>query len=148
MQLTKDKSEIKFPYLLVNIGSGVSIFKVESETSFKRISGSSIGGGTYYGLCKLLTKSEEYKKVVSLTEKGDNRNVDLKVGDIYGQAYSSIGLDTDTIASFFGRIPRMKSKDIAYLLFLSQEHICLSIHHFFNTTVQRIVQEVFYLWFP
>ncbi|XP_076863923.1 4'-phosphopantetheine phosphatase isoform X6 [Brachyhypopomus gauderio] len=33
-----------FPYLLVNIGSGVSIVKVEAEDKFERIGGSSIGG--------------------------------------------------------------------------------------------------------
>ncbi|CAF95253.1 unnamed protein product, partial [Tetraodon nigroviridis] len=40
-----------FPYLLVNIGSGVSIVKVESEDSFERIGGTlPIGGGTFWGL--------------------------------------------------------------------------------------------------
>ena len=33
-----------FPYLLVNIGSGVSILKVDSEEEFQRVGGSTIGG--------------------------------------------------------------------------------------------------------
>ena len=36
-----------FPYLVVNIGSGVSILKVKSPGVFERVSGSSLGGGTY-----------------------------------------------------------------------------------------------------
>jgi pantothenate kinase len=34
-----------FPYLVVNIGSGVSILKVKSPVVFERVSGSSLGGG-------------------------------------------------------------------------------------------------------
>lgn len=73
-----------FPYILVNIGSGVSILKVHSKDHFERISGSSIGGGTFWGLAKLLTKVESYENVQTLCDTGDNTNVDLLVGDIYG----------------------------------------------------------------
>ena len=37
-----------YPYLLVNIGSGVSICKVNSPDSFERVSGTSLGGGTFW----------------------------------------------------------------------------------------------------
>ena len=47
--------ECPFPYLLVNIGSGVSILKVESDESFERVGGSTIGGATLWGLGSLLT---------------------------------------------------------------------------------------------
>ena len=42
-----------FPYLVVNIGSGVSILKVKSPGVFERVSGSSLGGGTYVTMSKL-----------------------------------------------------------------------------------------------
>lgn len=45
-------ASFKYPYLVVNIGSGVSVLKVSSARSFERVSGSSIGGGTYWGLCR------------------------------------------------------------------------------------------------
>ncbi len=38
-----------FPYILVNIGTGVSIIKVEADGRFERVSGSGLGGGTYWG---------------------------------------------------------------------------------------------------
>ncbi|KAK4766632.1 hypothetical protein SAY87_008274 [Trapa incisa] len=45
-----------FPYLLVNIGSGVSMIKVDGDGKFERASGTNVGGGTYWGLGRLLTK--------------------------------------------------------------------------------------------
>ena len=44
-----------FPYLLVTIGSGVSVLKVDAEDKFTRIGGTATGGGTFWGLGKLLT---------------------------------------------------------------------------------------------
>ena len=46
LQPVKSKAEL-FPYLLVTIGSGVSIIKVDSETSWERIGGTATGGGTF-----------------------------------------------------------------------------------------------------
>lgn len=39
------KYTLEFPYLVVNIGSGVSILKVTGPGTFERVSGSSLGGG-------------------------------------------------------------------------------------------------------
>jgi type II pantothenate kinase len=60
----KEDPSFTYPYLVVNIGSGVSILKVTSPTAFERVSGSSIGGGTYWGLCRLLTKCDKYEDVL------------------------------------------------------------------------------------
>lgn len=80
----KDDSSFKFPYLVVNIGSGVSILKVSSSTQFERVSGSSLGGGTYWGLSRLLTDCESYEDVLDLAEMGDATEIDMLVRDIYG----------------------------------------------------------------
>ncbi|VAI35008.1 unnamed protein product [Triticum turgidum subsp. durum] len=45
-----------FPYLLVNVGSGVSIIKVDGHGKFQRVSGTNVGGGTYWGLGRLMTE--------------------------------------------------------------------------------------------
>ena len=71
-----------FPYLLVNIGSGVSIIKV-TETGHERISGSNIGGGTFWGLCRLLTGDERLRRDVEVLANADSARVDMLVGDIY-----------------------------------------------------------------
>ncbi|KAJ3329482.1 hypothetical protein HDU76_007827 [Blyttiomyces sp. JEL0837] len=93
-----------FPYLLVNIGSGVSILKVTSDETYERISGTSLGGGTLWGLLSLLTNAKTYDEMLELSKDGDNKNVDMLVGDIYGGDYPKIGLKATTIASSFGKV--------------------------------------------
>ncbi len=89
---------------MVNIGSGVSILKVTGEDSYERVSGTSLGGGTLWGLLSLLTDAESYDDMLELSKFGDNKNVDMLVGDIYGGSYSKIGLKATTIASSFGKV--------------------------------------------
>lgn len=74
-----------FPYLIVNVGSGVSIIKVTSPGQFERVSGTSLGGGTYWGLCRLLTNCKTYEEVLDKAENGDAGKVDMLVRDIYGK---------------------------------------------------------------
>ncbi|KAK8981398.1 hypothetical protein V6N11_027820 [Hibiscus sabdariffa] len=93
-----------FPYLLVNVGSGVSIIKVDGDGKFQRVSGTNVGGGTYWGLGRLLTKCNSFDELLELSQRGDNRTIDMLVGDIYGgMDYSKIGLSASTIASSFGK---------------------------------------------
>lgn len=87
-----------YPYIIVNIGSGVSIMSVQSEDDVKRIGGSSIGGGTFTGLCALLAGCTSFAEAISLAEQGDNTKVDKLVKDIYGGSYDKFGLSADTIA--------------------------------------------------
>ncbi|GLI70548.1 hypothetical protein VaNZ11_015467 [Volvox africanus] len=95
----------RYPYLLVNIGSGVSMVKVSGDNEFERVSGSSIGGGTYWGLCRLLTQRTNFDEMLELSMQGDNSSIDMLVGDIYGgRDYASIGLSATTIASSFGKV--------------------------------------------
>ncbi|EIE24982.1 fumble-domain-containing protein [Coccomyxa subellipsoidea C-169] len=94
-----------YPYLLVNIGSGVSMLKVDGDGQYERVSGSSLGGGTFWGLCRLLTKCRSFDEMLELSSRGDNSKVDMLVGDIYGDRdYSAIGLSASTIASSFGKV--------------------------------------------
>lgn len=43
-----------YPFLLVNIGSGVSFLKVEPDGTYHRVGGTSLGGGTFWGIGTLL----------------------------------------------------------------------------------------------
>ncbi|CCD25778.1 pantothenate kinase NDAI_0F04600 [Naumovozyma dairenensis CBS 421] len=93
-----------YPYLLVNIGSGVSILKVIQPSVFERVGGSSLGGGTLWGLLSLITGAKSYDEMLKLAQDGDNTNVDMLVGDIYGTDYNKIGLKSSNIASSFGKV--------------------------------------------
>ncbi|DBA02599.1 hypothetical protein Poli38472_014495 [Pythium oligandrum] len=94
-----------YPFLLVNIGSGVSILKISGESQFERVSGTSLGGGTFWGLCKALSKLHTFDEAMDATVVGDSTAVDMTVGDIYGQAgYEQFGLKPSTVASSFGKM--------------------------------------------
>ncbi|VDL55319.1 unnamed protein product [Hymenolepis diminuta] len=96
-----------YPFLLVNIGSGVSFLKVEADSSYKRVGGTSLGGGTFWGIASLLAGSQKtFDELLALADKGDHREVDMLVKDIYGGAYESLGLSGDVIASSFGLAAR------------------------------------------
>ncbi|OQR70041.1 pantothenate kinase 4-like [Tropilaelaps mercedesae] len=98
----KDVKENVFPYLLVNIGSGVSMIKVESECHSERIGGSAVGGGTFWGLGALLTGVQNFDQLLDIAERGDPNNVDVTVGDIYGDNYKN--LEANLLACSFGKV--------------------------------------------
>ncbi|OUT22133.1 pantothenate kinase [Pichia kudriavzevii] len=98
--------ESVYPYLLVNIGSGVSMIKVTgpNEGNFERVGGSSLGGGTLWGLLSILTDCNSFDEMLEMASLGNNENVDLLVGDIYGKSYNKIGLKSNHIASSMGKV--------------------------------------------
>ena len=117
-----------YPYLLVSIGTGVSILRVDGPRKHVRVSGSTIGGGTYWGLIRLLTDIEDFETVIQLAERGDPSKVDLMVSDIYGgkpEVLQKMGLAPDLVASSFGKLVAkddpasgLKEEDIARALLL------------------------------
>uniref|UniRef100_A0A8C5SB57 4'-phosphopantetheine phosphatase n=1 Tax=Laticauda laticaudata TaxID=8630 RepID=A0A8C5SB57_LATLA len=120
-----------FPYLLVNIGSGVSIVKVETEEKFEWIGGSSIGGGTFWGLGALLTKTKKFDELLQLASKGQHTNVDMLVKDIYGGAYQTLGLSGNLIASSFGKSATV-DKDF------SKEDMAKSLLHMISNDIGQL----------
>lgn len=97
-----------YPFLLVNIGSGVSVLAVYGPHDYRRVSGTSLGGGTFLGLCCLLTGCNSFEEAIELASAGDNSHVDKFVKDIYGGDYQRFGLPGDLVASSFGQ---MNSKE-------------------------------------
>ncbi|KYO31426.1 4'-phosphopantetheine phosphatase [Alligator mississippiensis] len=120
-----------FPYLLVNIGSGVSIVKVEMEDKFEWIGGSSIGGGTFWGLGALLTKTKKFDELLQLASKGQHTNVDMLVKDVYGGAYQTLGLSGNLIASSFGK-SATADKDF------SKEDMAKSLLHMISNDIGQL----------
>ncbi|KAI3379540.1 hypothetical protein SNEBB_000944 [Seison nebaliae] len=93
-----------YPYLLVNVGSGVSVILVESRNKTRRISGSSIGGGTFHGLCCLLCHVDTFEEAIQLAQKGNSQCCDKLVKDIYGGDYDKFDLPGHVVASSFGHM--------------------------------------------
>ncbi len=106
MQLVPRDCKPLYPFLVVNIGSGVSILEVRGLFDFERVTGSAVGGATYWGLCRLLTKFTSFDESMEAANAGDVSNVNLNVGDIYGGDYVEMGLPASVTAAFFGKATR------------------------------------------
>ncbi|KAK1175166.1 pantothenate kinase 3-like [Acipenser oxyrinchus oxyrinchus] len=96
--------ENPYPLLLVNIGSGVSILAVYSKDNYKRVTGTSLGGGTFLGLCCLLTGCSTFEEALEMATRGESTTVDKLVRDIYGGDYERFGLPGWAVASSFGNM--------------------------------------------
>ncbi|KAM4049442.1 pantothenate kinase 2, mitochondrial-like isoform 2-T2 [Anomaloglossus baeobatrachus] len=101
-----------YPLLLVNIGSGVSILAVYSQNDYKRVTGTSLGGGTFFGLCCLLTGCSTFEEALEMAALGDSTKVDKLVRDIYGGDYERFGLPGYAVASSFGNMMSKERRDL------------------------------------
>lgn len=106
--------------MLVTVGSGVSVMKVNSPTDFERVGGTALGGGSFWGLCKLLTNIGDFDELMEIIKGGDPTKTDLLVGDIYGGNYDAIGLNATTTASLFA-VP---------FIYLLAKHVSFIFHSF------------------
>ena len=106
-----------YPYMLCNIGSGVSILHVNNENDYKRVSGTALGGGTFFGLAKLLTKLRSFSECMEEAAVGDETTVNMLVKDIYGGRYG-LELPGDFTASFFGKVGGSTSSTVGINGFL------------------------------
>lgn len=101
------------PTLVVSAGTGIPFVEVAEETHHHK-GGTSLGGGTLFGLGKRLTGINSFAELEELAVTGDPTNVNLTVGDIVG---SGIGiLPPEASASYFSKSGGSKS-DIAAALF-------------------------------
>ena len=60
----EEEKESDFPKLLVTIGSGISMIKVNDFNSYERVGGTMIGGGTLLGLSNLLTGINDFDTII------------------------------------------------------------------------------------
>jgi type II pantothenate kinase len=98
------ESEDLYPYLVVNIGSGVSMLRVDDADKFQRVGGTSLGGSTFLGLASALTGCTSFEEAINYAMEGDSTQIDMLVGDIYGGDYTEMGLAATTVASSFGKL--------------------------------------------
>lgn len=122
---------VLYPYLLVSVRTGTSLYRVESPEQFKRVGGSSLGGSTFWALSKLLCPFTDPAQAVEEGLKGDNQQVDLLVADIYGPESDALGLASQLLACSCGKLawadtelrPQDISKSLIVLLVLNLAQI-------------------------
>lgn len=120
-------SELTFPHICTNIGSGVSFLKVTSPTEYERVGGTLMGGGTLIGFSKLTIGMDDYDQILEFASKGNFENVDLTKNDYI------LGNDDNNIIASLGKVPdfimsgtkhEIKKEDIALSLL---NMICIQI---------------------
>ena len=94
--------------IVVSMGTGTSFVRCDGD-DMRHIGGIGVGGGTLAGLSRLLLNTSDIKQVAALAKKGNDRNIDLTIGDISPQPLP--GLPMDTTASNFARAQNDASKE-------------------------------------
>jgi type II pantothenate kinase len=80
--LLKEQKQDLDRFILVNIGTGTSFFKVD-QNNFTRVLGSGVGGGMFMGLGAKLTGVKDFTELARLSANGRRESVDLMVNEIY-----------------------------------------------------------------
>jgi len=100
------------PHLLVSLGTGTSILRVDDGGRVVRVGGTGLGGGTLRGLGRLLLGESDHDILASLAAQGDRRKVDLLVRDLYGTG--EISLSGDLTAANLGHVASHDPRDLAH----------------------------------
>lgn len=79
-----------YRYLLVNIDYGVNKIRIEREGRFLTASGTSLCGGTFYGLGKFLIRGRNFEELLELSQLPKNRMIVMLCK---GMKYSKISLE-------------------------------------------------------
>ena len=108
-----------YPYIMTSGQEGISIYRVDSINSFKKIGGNSFGPSTLWSLFTISCGYEDPDLAVAEAAKGNNKLIDLSVGDIYGGSYENMSLSSDLIGSSFCKfanidyVNKVEKKDLA-----------------------------------
>lgn len=86
--------------VVVSMGTGTAFIWADHNTGeMVHLGGSGVGGGTLAGLCSLLCGARQFEQIKKLSNQGNIAKIDLNVGDITQQGYSTLPLDI-TAANF------------------------------------------------
>jgi len=102
------------PAIAVSIGSGTSVILMAADGSHSRVSGTCYGGATYWALQRLATGCTTFDELDALLARGNSANVDMLVGDIYGDTTEELGLPADLLAASLAKFePGADPADVA-----------------------------------
>mmetsp|Transcript_121956 Transcript_121956/g.352282 ORF Transcript_121956/g.352282 Transcript_121956/m.352282 type:complete len:435 (-) Transcript_121956:191-1495(-) len=107
--------DVFYPSLLVNVGSGVSILRIDGRGKnkdgklFTRLGGTACGGATFLGLMQLVADVSSFEQAMELVGRGDTTKVNTLVQDIYGtNGCANLGLPPTMNAAYFGKLIGLK----------------------------------------
>ncbi len=126
--------------LVVSLGTGTAFVQASRTAGISHIGGSGVGGGTITGLCDLLAQINNFDTVLQLSDKGDEKKVDLTIGDISARDVGNMNKDV-TAANFGKRHDDAAPEDLVagVLNMVFQTIGMLSVFACRNTDIKDIV---------
>lgn len=103
--LAREQAKTPASYLLVSLGTGTSMLKVEGDTT-TRVGGTALGGGTLLGLGGALAGADDHHTLCALAQNGKRDRVDLLIQHVYPDGVGD--LPPEASASNFGLLAREK----------------------------------------
>ncbi|KAJ3444745.1 pantothenate kinase [Anaeramoeba flamelloides] len=100
--------DFKQPAIISIMGTGTGFF-FSDNGAFRRVGGSGLGGGSFFGLLKLLTNLTDFDQIQKIPQE-EYDPINLRVKDILGEGSEEMGLDGNLMASFFGKIATKKKE--------------------------------------
>ena len=138
--------------IVVNMGSGVSVLHVKpgkgeeriSGAEYSRVGGTSIGGGTFCGLTKLLAAAASFGDAVDLSAEGDSGKVNLRIEDIYGRdfKFEECGLSGQANASVFAKCTEATDITQADLACAVMDMVCETAVNVARLCAQKVAIDV------
>ena len=122
----------KNPIIIVSAGSGTACILAQ-DGNFIHCSGTGVGGGTIFGLSKLLLGTTDPIEIAKLAKEGNESGVDLILEDVVSGPIGE--LPSDTTAVNFGKISKIDSE-------ISKQDIAAGIVNLVGQTAARIATSV------
>lgn len=96
--------------LCVSMGTGTALVNATAGADMIYLGGTGVGGGTMMGLSKLLLGAEEVEHISDMANRGELKNIDLRISDITKEG-SLDELARDLTAANFGNISDLASRE-------------------------------------
>ena len=125
-----------YPYLLTTGDEGISVYRVDSVDSHKKIGSNTMGPTTIWSLFNLTCNYEDPEFAMNEAFKGNNEYIDLSVGDIYGGDYEGISLGADLIASSFSKV------NVSNMDMIEKKDIGKALAIFYGVTYSQVAAMV------
>lgn len=79
-------------FVMALLGTGTAFAAVRDGTA-THLGGTALGGGSFTGIARRIDPSLTYEATIAAAERGDRRNVDTMISDVYPDGIGRIGPD-------------------------------------------------------
>ena len=80
-------------YLMAMLGTGTAFAIIRGDDVVEHLGGTPLGGGSFAGIAHRVDPSLTYEDMIARAERGERRNVDTMVADLYPDGIGRVGAD-------------------------------------------------------